>query len=175
VRLKASYDISHFKVQSKVILQALKTYGMMVADNGSSWYISGANDTRWDNDDLDQLKGVPGSAFEAVYTGQLITNSDGPLPPSSTASPKRNYFTTSQPTLTWNRVTNAVRYQVQIADTASFSGAVTADAGNVLTFTWPWPLPDAPYFWRARACTSATACNAWGSAYETFVVDAQTP
>jgi hypothetical protein len=72
LRLKASYDISGFTGQSRVVLQALKTYGMIVADNGSNWYISGGRDSRWDDDDLNQLKTVPGSAFEAVYTGPLI-------------------------------------------------------------------------------------------------------
>ncbi len=73
VRLKANFDISGFTGASKVILQALKTYGMIVADNGSSWFISGATDSRWNDDDLNQLKTVPGSAFEAVNTGNLIT------------------------------------------------------------------------------------------------------
>ncbi|MBI1279888.1 MAG: hypothetical protein GC179_17305 [Anaerolineaceae bacterium] len=73
VRLKASFDISGYTGASKIILQALKTYGMIVADNGSSWFISGATDNRWNDDDLNQLKGVPGSAFEAVNTGSLVT------------------------------------------------------------------------------------------------------
>ncbi len=73
VRLKANFDISGYTGASKVILQALKTYGMIVADNGSSWFISGATDNRWNDDDLNQLKGVPGSAFEAVNTGNLVT------------------------------------------------------------------------------------------------------
>ncbi|MEX2246581.1 MAG: hypothetical protein WEC75_07830 [Dehalococcoidia bacterium] len=72
LRLKASYDISGFDGQSRVVLEALKTYGMIVADNGSSWFITGARDPRWDDEDLNQLKSVPGSAFEAVYTGDLI-------------------------------------------------------------------------------------------------------
>jgi hypothetical protein len=70
-RLKASYDVSHFHGEALVILQALKKYGMLVADNGSSWYISGANDTGWDDEDLNQLKTVPGSAFEVVDTGPV--------------------------------------------------------------------------------------------------------
>ena len=70
-RLKASYDISGFHGESRVILQALKTYGMFVADNGSNWYLSGANDTGWDDEDLGQLKTVPGSAFEAVDSGPV--------------------------------------------------------------------------------------------------------
>lgn len=73
LRLKASYDISGFYGHAKVILEALKKYGMIVADNGTSWYISGASDARFDDEDLDQLKTVPGSAFEAVYTGEIIT------------------------------------------------------------------------------------------------------
>lgn len=71
LRLKASYNISGFSGHSRVILEALKTYGMIVADNGTSWYISGATDSRWNDDDLNQLKGVPGSAFEVVQTGTV--------------------------------------------------------------------------------------------------------
>ena len=71
VRLKAGYDISHFTGTSKVILQGLKTYGMFLADNGSGWYISGATDPRWNDNDLNQLKSVPGSAFEVVQTGTI--------------------------------------------------------------------------------------------------------
>ncbi|MCB9450152.1 MAG: hypothetical protein H6672_01865 [Anaerolineaceae bacterium] len=73
LRLKADYDISEYTGQARVILEALKTYGMIVADNGSSWFISGASDPRWDDDDLNQLKSVPGSAFEVVDTGELVT------------------------------------------------------------------------------------------------------
>ena len=51
---------------------ALKRYGMLVADNGSNWFITGASDTRWNDTDLNQLKLVPGSAFEVVDTGQTI-------------------------------------------------------------------------------------------------------
>jgi len=73
LRLKASYDISSYTGQSLVILTALKKYGMMVADNGSSWYITGAPDPGWDDTDLNQLKNVPGSAFEVVVTGTIQT------------------------------------------------------------------------------------------------------
>jgi hypothetical protein len=66
VRLKASVDISGFPKQARIVLQALKTYGMILADNGSNWYLSGTPDRRWNDDDLDQLKRVPGNAFEAV-------------------------------------------------------------------------------------------------------------
>jgi hypothetical protein len=72
LRLKAGYDLSGFHGSALVILTALKRYGMFVADNGTSWYITGSADRRWDDDDLDQLKTVPGSAFEAVDTGEPI-------------------------------------------------------------------------------------------------------
>lgn len=75
VRLKASYVIpSNFSAASKVILQALKTYGMFVADNGSNWYISGAPDSRWDNDALvGELGSVQGSNFEVVQMNGIVT------------------------------------------------------------------------------------------------------
>lgn len=76
-RLKASFDISGFSPTNQVILTALKTYGMFVADNGSSWYLTGAPDERWDNDDLHLLQtGVRGSDFEAVDESALMVNAD---------------------------------------------------------------------------------------------------
>ncbi|HEU5089092.1 MAG TPA: hypothetical protein VFT99_16665, partial [Roseiflexaceae bacterium] len=72
LRLKSSYDISGFHGQARVILEALRTYGMIVADNGSSWFISGARDPRWNDDDLEQLKTVPGSAFEVLQSGPIM-------------------------------------------------------------------------------------------------------
>jgi hypothetical protein len=71
LRLKRSFDISGFPRQARVVLQALKDYGMIVADNGSDWYISGAPDSRWSNDDLHTLGRVSGSAFEVVDTSSL--------------------------------------------------------------------------------------------------------
>jgi putative cell wall-binding protein len=72
VRLKASVDISGFGPQAQIVLTALKTYGMILADNGSSWYVSGAPDTRWDDDDLHQLQTLHGSDFEVVDTSGLV-------------------------------------------------------------------------------------------------------
>lgn len=72
VRLKAGYDISGFPPSARVILQALKTYGMIVADNGGDWFISGAPDTRWSDTELNTLKRVPGSAFEVVRMGTIV-------------------------------------------------------------------------------------------------------
>ena len=75
VRLRASFDVSPFPRQARIVLVALKRYGMIVADNGTSWFVTGAADPRWDDEDLDQLKSVPGSAFEAVQTGPILHTS----------------------------------------------------------------------------------------------------
>ncbi len=71
LRLKAGFDTSGFPRQARVVLEALKRYGMIVADNGSSWYVSGAPDPRWSNDDLHTLGRVHGSDFEVVDTTSL--------------------------------------------------------------------------------------------------------
>lgn len=72
LRLKASVDISGFSPEVRVILRALQTYGMMLADNGSPWFISGAPDERWDNDVLRELRQMEGADFEAVDTSRLM-------------------------------------------------------------------------------------------------------
>jgi hypothetical protein len=72
VRMKSSYDCSGYTDEVQVICAAMKKYGMFVADNGSNWYVSGAHDPRWSDENLNDLKTVPGSAFEAVQTGDLI-------------------------------------------------------------------------------------------------------
>ena len=71
LRLKSTYPIGRYHGQARVILVALKRYGMLVADNGSDWFITGASDRRWNDEDLNQLKGVPGSAFEVVRSGPI--------------------------------------------------------------------------------------------------------
>jgi hypothetical protein len=70
-RLKRSYSLRRFHGQALVILRCLKKYGMFVADNGSDWFISGAPSHYWNDEDLDQLKTVPGRAFEVVATGPV--------------------------------------------------------------------------------------------------------
>jgi hypothetical protein len=74
LRLKASFDISGFSKDNQVILTALKKYGMFVADNGSNWYLSGAPNTKWDDDDLSKLGQVKGKDFEVVDTGPIKTS-----------------------------------------------------------------------------------------------------
>ena len=78
LRLRGSFDISSFSSQNQVILNALKKYGMILADNGSAIFISGAPDSRWNNSDLSALKTVSGADFEVVAMDAVYTNSDVP-------------------------------------------------------------------------------------------------
>ena len=76
-RLKATFDITGFSPANRVILTAPKTYGMFIADNGSAWFLSGAPDERWNNDDLHRLQtSVHGSDFEAVDESSLMLDPD---------------------------------------------------------------------------------------------------
>jgi len=72
LRLNAGFSLAGYHGEALVVLRALKRYGLIVADNGSSWYITGAPDPRWNDEDLNQLKSVPGSAFQAVRTGPIL-------------------------------------------------------------------------------------------------------
>ena len=76
LRLKASRDISGLSPHARTIAQAMKTYGILLADNGSNWYVSGSPDDRWDNDVLHELDALRGSDFEAVDTSSLMIDAD---------------------------------------------------------------------------------------------------
>jgi hypothetical protein len=73
VRLKAAYNISRFSPAMQVILRAMKKYGMLLADNGSNWYVSGAPDQRWSDDELGTLRSLRGSDFEVVQMETIET------------------------------------------------------------------------------------------------------
>ncbi|MGA2003587.1 MAG: hypothetical protein ABSG70_09405 [Terriglobales bacterium] len=106
MRLKASFDISGFSPQSQVILKALQQYGMIMADNGSSIFITGAPNDGWDNEDLSELKLVPASAFDVLLISPLYTQNNIP----TGANPTIVSFTANPPTvsagspvtLSWN-------------------------------------------------------------------------
>ena len=87
IRLKSSYDISGFTPQMQTILTAMKHYGLILADNGSSLYVTGVSDSRWGSD-LDSLKSVPSSAFEVVQMNPVtpVRTIQPALPPPSRAS-----------------------------------------------------------------------------------------
>jgi hypothetical protein len=75
-RLKASFRISGYRSDTQVVLRAMKSYGLVLADNGSPWYFQGTQDDRWPSGLLDQLKTIPASAFEAVDTSLLKVSSN---------------------------------------------------------------------------------------------------
>jgi hypothetical protein len=111
LRLKASFDISDFSAQNQVILTALQKYGMILADNGSAIYISGAPDSRWNNNDLGQLKTLVGADFEVVQMGDVYSVAN---PPPTGSAPVVSSFSArpasvskgQSTTLTWD-VSNA--------------------------------------------------------------------
>jgi len=72
LRLRADYDTSDFPPQTRVVLEAMKKYGIVLADNGSAWFLSGVPDERWDNEDLHSLYRIHGSDFEVVDTSRLM-------------------------------------------------------------------------------------------------------
>lgn len=74
VRLKADFDTSGYSPEVQIILEAMKTYGLILADNGSPWFISGGPDERWDNDMLRELKQLVGADFEVVDTSSLMVD-----------------------------------------------------------------------------------------------------
>jgi len=143
-RLKASFDISGFSATNQIILTALKQYGMMLADNGSSWYISGATDSRWNNDDLHALTTLTGADFEAVdvsplmvdpNSGQALQNSVSVSVSPSSASvavDAKQQFTatvtgTSNSAVTWD-VNGTVGGNSTVGFIDSISGLYTAPA-----------------------------------------------
>jgi hypothetical protein len=74
LRLKASFDISHYSASTQVVLLAMQRYGLVVADNGSNWFFQGASSNNWPNQLLTELKSIPASGFEAVDTSGLMVD-----------------------------------------------------------------------------------------------------
>ena len=73
LRLKSDFDVSQFPPSARVVLKCLKTYGMFLADNGGDWFVSGAPDERWNDEELNALKRVRGRDFEVVKMGKMTT------------------------------------------------------------------------------------------------------
>ncbi len=138
MRLQASYDISSYPPQAQVVLAALKKYGMIMADNGSSMFISGDPDNRWDNNDLGTLKQVSASAFEVVLIDPLYTPNNvptGPAPTISSFTANPAMVSAGQPvTLSWS-VTGASYYVVspQVGAVRGNSVLVTPSATTTYT------------------------------------------
>jgi hypothetical protein len=138
MRLKSSFNVSGYSAANQVILNAFKKYGIIMADNGSSMYISGAPDDRWDNSDLHNLGQVHASDFEVIQLSPVYTLTGVP----TGASPTITSFTTSASsvsastsvTLSW-QVTGAsyVVVSPQIGAVRGSSVSVTPDASTTYT------------------------------------------
>jgi IPT/TIG domain-containing protein len=138
LRLKASFDISGFSAANQVILTALQQYGMIMADNGSNMYISGAPDVRWDNDDLHNLDQVTAADFEVVQMNPIYTQSNlptGAVPAIAnfTASPT-TVSAGANVTLSW-RVTGASYFDVTPQVGAVRGNSVVVTPSQTTTYT----------------------------------------
>lgn len=159
LRLKPDVDISSFPPGDQVIVQAMKTYGVIVADNGSPWYISGVPDERWNNDELAVLRSIQGSDFEAVDTSALMVDRNSgqagggvaapapladaavdapatasapdPLPTTSTPEPEPAPSTTADPVTATSASSST--------EAAARQPDVTVRArGDASRGAWPW-------------------------------------
>ena len=137
LRLKASYDISGFSTNVQVILSAMKKYGLIMADNGSAMYISGAPDSRWDNNDLHNLSQVPASAFEVVQMNPIYVASNvpqGAAPGIASFTATASSGAGSSVTLSWN-VGNATYVIVSPQIGAVRGSSVTVSPGQTTIYT----------------------------------------
>ncbi len=131
-RLRAGFDISTYSPTNQIILTAMKKYGILLADNGSAWYISGAPDSRWDNSDLHNLGGVHGSDFEAVDESSLMINPD-----SGQAKQTSVYVTVTPATATVNvSAMQSFTAAVNNAADQSVAWSVNGVSGGNMTFGW---------------------------------------
>jgi hypothetical protein len=137
LRLKSSFDISAFSTNVQVILGAMKKYGLIMADNGSAMYISGAPDSRWDNDDLHNLSQVPASAFEVVQMSPIYTASNvpqGAAPSIASFTATTSASAGSSVTLSWS-VSNASYVIVSPQVGAVRGTSVTVNPAQTTTYT----------------------------------------
>lgn len=155
MRLKASFDISQFSATNQVILTALKKYGMIMADNGSNMFISGAPDDRWNNDDLHNLTTLTASDFEVVNMGTLYTQSNLPQGSApnitSFAATSTTIQAGQQVTLNWGA--NGASYYIVSPDV----GAVRGTSASVSpTQTTTYTLDATNEFGRTTATVTIT-------------------
>jgi hypothetical protein len=138
LRLKAGFNISGYPADDQVILTALKKYGMILADNGSGIFISGAPDDRWNNTNLNLLKQITASNFEVVQLGTVYTDANvptGPLPTISSFTANPSTVAAGSPVnLSWN-TTNSLYNIVspQAGTVRSTSVVVTPSATTTYT------------------------------------------
>ena len=157
IRLKANFDVSGYSATNQVILNAMKQYGVIVADNGSAMYISGAPDSRWNNDDLHLLNQITAADFDVVKMGTIYTPSNIPQGSAPTIT---NFATSSQGVAAGSPVT--LSWNVSGASYVFISPTVGPVRGNSVTFT---PTQTATY--------TIYATNQYGRTTATVTVDVQ--
>lgn len=175
-RLKASFDITPYPADVQVILVALKKYGMILADNGSAWYISGAPDPGWNNNDLSTMRNIPGSAYEAVDESSLLIDPNSGQARQSgvavaVAPPSASVYLTDTQAFTAT-VQNATDPSVTWSVNGMIGGNQTVgtiDVNGVYTAPWVVPVPAAVTI----AATSVAAPAA--SATATVTIQARAP
>ena len=136
-RLRADFDLSGYSTRVRVILQALKDYGMMLADNGSAWFLSGAPDERWDNDELSELRNVKGSDFEAVDVSSLMVDSDSSQTAQLAECTAEAHVTVMDTSITEDQVVRACDEIVVGPNVSIFGpdGYATFNSGNRVVFS----------------------------------------
>jgi hypothetical protein len=171
-RLKASKDISGFGTQARIILQAMKTYGIIVADNGGNWFVSGAPNPNWDDTVINTLKQIKGSDFEAVDTSSLVPPTDITAP-AGPANLNVSAAGLNQLNVSWPAATDAVGvigYRVLVSTTADFANPLSrynrAYLGNALTTSLTQLAAATQYFVKVIAYDEAgnASAGATGSA-----------
>jgi hypothetical protein len=136
IRLKASFDVSGYSSTNQIILNAMKKYGMILADNGGNMFFQGTPDPRWNDNDLSALKAISSSAFEVVKIGAVYDQNTAPTGPA----PVINSFTASSSTVaSGSAVTltsNVTNGSYQFIDKAGFThGSVTVNPTTTTTYT----------------------------------------
>jgi hypothetical protein len=148
-RLKADFDVSGFSPANQVILTALKRYGMIVADNGSSWFVSGVPDPRWNNDDLGMLHQVLGSNFEAVDESSLMVNPDSAATKPNSGPTKVTVLSPnggevlpggSTFTITWSAPAAAISFSLQYSLNSGKSWQAVSSR-KVTGTSYNWKVP----------------------------------
>jgi len=138
LRLKAGFNVSTFSATNQVILNAMKKYGLIMADNGSSMYLSGAPDSRWDNSDLHNLGQVTAADFDVIQITPLYTSSNvpsGPSPQITSFSASSTSISAGTPvTLSW-QVSNASYVIISPATGATRATSASVSPTASTTYT----------------------------------------
>ncbi len=134
VRLKSSVNVSNYPPEVRIVLTALQRYGMLLADNGSNWYISGAPDERWNNDNLQRLRAITGSMLEFVDASSLMIHPDSGQARTGGTSPDPTPTQTATPTQTSTPVASCsprptTRVDVARAGSGRLDVTITAGTG----------------------------------------------